>query len=183
MDKREAKAIIESLLYVWGEPLSTSDIAEVLEIKKSKVSEIISEMIADFNFYRRGLQIKQINNKYQLVTRPEHYEWISKLCTPKNNKKLSNAALETLSIVAYKQPITRMEIEAIRGVKCDRSIYTLVQKELIKEVGRLDKPGKPILFGTTDEFLKYFGLISIEQLPVLKKNIDSEDAENTINEE
>ncbi len=175
MDQREIKAIIESLLYVWGEPLSLSDIAEVLEMKKSKISDILTEMIADFNFYRRGLQIKQINNKYQLVTRPEHYEWISKLCTPKSNKKLSNAALETLSIIAYKQPITRMEIEAIRGVKCERSIYTLLQKDLIREVGRLDKPGKPILFGTTDEFLKYFGLISIEQLPELKKSTNSDD--------
>ncbi|MTI48166.1 SMC-Scp complex subunit ScpB [Sporosalibacterium faouarense] len=168
MDKREIKSIIEGLLFIWGEPLLASDITEVLDIKENEVHLILKEMMNDFNYNRRGLQIKQTNNSYQLTTRAEHFDWISKLCTPRNDKKLSNAALETLSIIAYKQPITRMEVEALRGVKCDRSINTLVQKELVKEVGRLDKTGRPILYGTTDDFLQYFGLTSLEQLPQLE---------------
>lgn len=174
MNKREIKSIIESLLFIWGEPLSVTDIAEVLEIHENEIKIIIQDMIDDFNYNRRGLQIKQVRNSYQLTTRAEHYDWISKLCTPKNDKKLSNAALETMSIIAYKQPITRMEVEALRGVKCDRSINTLLQKELIKEVGRLEKTGRPILYGTTDSFLQYFGLTSLDQLPQLKDLLDED---------
>lgn len=175
MDKREVKSIIESLLFIWGEPLSASDIADVLEFDVKEIDKLIKDMMDTFNYERRGLQIVQINKSYQLTTRSEHYEWISKLCTPKSDKKLSNATLETLSIIAYKQPITRMEIEALRGVKCDRSIRNLLHKNLVKEVGRLDRTGKPIIYGTTDDFLKYFGLTSLDQLPKLEKFNHSQD--------
>ncbi|KGG81394.1 segregation and condensation protein B [Caloranaerobacter azorensis H53214] len=179
MDKREIKSIIEALLFTWGDPLSLKDISSIIGISKEDVYNIINEMIEEFNYNRRGVQIVQFNDKYQLSTRPEHHEWISKLYTPKTSKGLSNAALETLSIIAYKQPITKTEIEAIRGVKCDKALNTLLDKKLIKEVGRLEKTGRPILYGTTDEFLLQFGLKSIDELPELKDltEIDLENIE------
>ncbi len=181
MDIREVKSIIEALLFTWGDPLSLEDISDVIELDKNSLKTIISEMIDDFNFNRRGIQIIQTNDKYQLSTRPEHFEWIKKLCTPRINKTLSNAALETLSIIAYKQPITKAEIEIIRGVKCDKALSTLIEKNLIKEMGRLDRAGKPIIYGTTDDFLRCFGLSSLEVLPELdESNIDEiEDLNNT----
>jgi len=168
MDDREIKSIIEALLFIWGDPLSLKDIAEVLELSKDEIEKNIKEMIDDFNFSRRGIQIIQINNSYQLSTRSEHFEWIRKLCNPMKTKTLSNAALETLSIIAYKQPITKAEIEMIRGVKCDKALSTLMEKNLIKEVGRMDKTGRPILYGTTEEFLKSFGLSTLDELPELE---------------
>lgn len=169
MDKQEIKAIIESLLFIWGEPLSLNDICDVLEINKKEISNLMDEMINEYDYKNRGFKIIQINNRYQLSTHTEHFDWIIKLCSPKNNKGLSNAALETLSIIAYKQPITRADIEAIRGVKCDKSLNTLMEKNLIREVGRLEKTGKPILYGTTDYFLKYFGLKILDELPEIKE--------------
>ncbi len=169
MDKKELKSIIEALLFIWGEPLTIDDISEVVGVKTNDLEKIINEMIDEFDYYRRGIRIIKINKSYQLCTRKEHYKWISKLCTPKTNKGLSNAALETLAIIAYKQPITRLDIESIRGVKCSKSLNTLMEKDLIKELGRLEKPGKPIVYGTTEYFLKYFGLTSLNDLPETKE--------------
>lgn len=169
MNKAKIKAIIEALLFVWGEPLSVNEISKILDIKKTDCRQILQEMQDEFTFENRGLRIVQFNDSYQLSTHPEHFEYISKLCTPKTNKSLSTAALETLAIIAYKQPITRADIESIRGVKCDKSINTLIEKDLIKEVGRVDKTGKPILYGTTENFLKSFGLRNIEELPEIDK--------------
>mgnify|MGYP000890759211 CR=1 FL=1 len=168
MDKREIKSIIEALLFIWGEPLSLKDICQILELEEKKTKDIINEMIDEFNYNRRGLKIIRIENNYQLSTRPEHHTWISKLSQEKNNKSLSNAALETLSIIAYRQPITRNEIEAIRGVRCDKALETLLNKNLIKEKGRLERTGRPIIYGTTKEFLRYFGLEDLSDLPPLK---------------
>lgn len=167
MDKKEIKSIIEALLFVWGDPLSLKDISYILEIDEKKTKEIICEMIDEFNFERRGIKIVQIKDSYQLGTRPEHFKWIEKLNIPKTKKNLSNAALETLSIIAYRQPITKSEIEAIRGVRCDKALDTLLEKEIIEEKGRLDKTGRPIIYGTTKQFLRYFGLKSLNELPPL----------------
>lgn len=167
MDKKEIKSLTEALLFVWGDPLSIKDICSVLNINKKYATTILNEMIEEFNITSRGLQIVQANNSYQICTRPEHYPWISKLCTPKTNKGLTNTALETLSIIAYKQPITKAEIEAIRGVRCDRAIRYLIDKNLVMEVGKLDKPGRPRIFGTTEDFLRYFGIKNISELPNL----------------
>lgn len=175
MDTREQKAIIESLLFVWGDPLSIKDISDVLEIDKKQIKEILEEMADEFNYERRGIQIIKTNNLYQLGTRPEHFDWIKKLSIPKDNRTLSNAALETLSIIAYKQPIIKNEIEIIRGVKCDKAISTLLTKNLIKESGRLDRTGRPILYTTTDEFLRCFGIESLKDLPKLKRQSDIEE--------
>lgn len=169
MDKKEIKSIIESLLFIWGDPLSLKDISNVLEMNEKKVEEIINEMINEFDFERRGIKITQIGDSYQLGTRSEHFDWIKKLSMPRTKKSLSNAALETLSIITYRQPITKSEIEAIRGVRCDKALDTLLEKELIEEKGRIEKTGRPIIYGTTKQFLKYFGLKSLKELPPLEE--------------
>ena len=165
MDNREIKSIIEGLLFTWGDPLELKDLSSVLEMEISELEDIMKELIDDFDFNRRGLRIIKFNNFYQIGTRPEHYEWIKKLNNKKNTKNLSNASLETLSIIAYKQPIIKSDVENIRGVRSDRAIDTLIDKKLVKELGRLERTGRPILYGTTEDFLKYFGLQTLEELP------------------
>jgi segregation and condensation protein B len=168
MEERELKAIIEALLFIWGDPLALKDISNILEIDEKKTEKILNEMIDEFDFNRRGLKIVRIKNSFQLSTRAEHHQWIGKLSQQKNTKSLSTAALETLSIIAYRQPITKNEIEAIRGVRCDKAVETLLTKELIEEKGRLERTGRPIIYGTTNEFLRYFGLKNLNDLPSLK---------------
>lgn len=167
MDHREIKSIIEGLLFAWGDPLDLKDLASVLNINENELEPIIKELIDDFDFNRRGLRVIKFNNSYQIGTRPEHYEWIKKLNNKKNTKNLSNAALEVLSIIAYRQPIIKSDIEAIRGVRSDRAIETLIDRRLVIEVGRLERTGRPILYGTSEDFLKYFGLEAIEDLPTI----------------
>lgn len=175
MDKRELKSIIEGLLFAWGDPLSLKDISSVLELNRRETQVILDEMIEEFNYLRRGIQILKVNDTYQLATRSEHFEYLKKLSVPKESKTLSSAALETLSIIAYRQPVIKSEIEVIRGVKSDKAISTLLEKGLIKEAGRLEKTGRPRLYKTTDDFLKCFGLQSLDELPVLKDSIDLSD--------
>jgi len=172
-NSKEIKAIIEALLFTSGEPLALGDISNALQIDTPSVGVLIEEMIEEFNTEERGIQIIAFNQKYQLCTRPDHIEYIKRLLKPQNKQSLSKAAVETIAIIAYKQPITRQNIDTIRGVKCDRIISNLVGRKLIKEVGRLDTPGRPILFGTTDEFLRYFSLRNINELPKLDElNLD-----------
>lgn len=177
MDKREIKAIIESLLFTWGDPLSIDDIGQILELDTKYLEDILKEMIDEFDYNRRGLRIVKVENTFQIGTRPEHYDWVKKLHQQKPPRNLSNAALETLSIIAYKQPVIKSDIEYIRGVKCDKAIETLTERNLIKELGRLERTGRPILYGTTSEFLKLFSLESLDDLPNL------ENIEDKIHEE
>lgn len=169
MDNKEVKAIIESLLFTWGDPLSSKDLAEILEMGKKDVEKILSEMMDEFDYNMRGIRIIKMNDLYQLGTRPEYYDYISKLINPKKERNLSNAALETLSIIAYRQPVIKSDIENIRGVRSDKAIETLADRGLIEEKGRLESIGRPILYGTTDLFLRAFGLTTIEELPELKE--------------
>lgn len=169
MDKREIKAIIEALLFTWGDPLSLKDISEIVKIDEKELSITMQELIDDFDFNRRGLRIVKMNSSYQIGTRPEHYDWIKKLHQQNPPKNLSNAALETLSIIAYKQPVIKSEIEYIRGVKCDRAIETLIERNLVEELGRLERTGRPIIYGTTKEFLRLFSLESLNDLPDMDK--------------
>lgn len=169
MDNKEMKAIIESLLFTWGDPLDLEDIAKILEIDKSNVYKVIKEMIDDFDHNKRGLRIIKMDNSYQIGTRPEHYNWLKKLKEQKPPKSLSNATLETLSIIAYKQPVVKSDIDYIRGVKCDRALKTLIERNLVKELGRLEKTGRPIIYGTTKEFLRLFSLESLNELPELER--------------
>ena len=122
-------------------------------------------MIEDYNYSRRGIHIIRMDNSYQMCTRGEYFEYISRLAEPPRKQNLSNAALEVLSIVAYKQPVTRASIEHIRGVNCDYIVNRLIERNFIEEKGRLDAPGRPILFGTTQHFLRSFGISDLQELP------------------
>lgn len=165
MFPKETKSIIESLLFVSKEPLTIKTLSYVLELPESEIQPLVNELVEEYNLEDKGINMSIVANGYQMHTRPEFAPYIEKLYKPQNSYGLSRAALETLAIIAYKQPITRAEIEAIRGVKADSSIGTLVEKNLVKEVGRKEGPGRPVLFGTSDSFLKYFGLKDISELP------------------
>ncbi len=163
------KSILESLLFAWGEPLNINEISRILNISVHNVTTVLNEMTEQFREDTdRGLIIQKFGNSYQITTKKDNYEFIQSLLQTTINKSLSTAAMETLSIIAYKQPVTKVEIELIRGVKCSNVVKGLLDKGLIKEVGKLDKPGRPTLYATTDEFLRHFGLNSIEELPSLK---------------
>lgn len=173
-------SIIESLLFASGEPLKIEYIGNIIECSISFTKDLLDYMIKGYSQEDRGIKLINVNDTYQLVTKPKNSDYVQKLLKTNVRQSLSQAALETLSIIAYKQPITRIEIDEIRGVKSDRAVLTLVEKNLIKETGRLDVPGRPILYSTTDEFLKFFGLENLNQMPQLEALIDkySEEEEN-----
>ena len=164
MERSEYKKIIEGLMYLWGDPLDISDISKILDLGKKETREILEEMTEEFN-RDRGLLIKKYDDSYQFVTRDEYFDFYTKLIKPERKPKLSNSSMEVLSIIAYKQPITRIEIDNIRGVKSSSSINTLVKRDLIEEAGRLDTIGKPIVYRTSEKFLKYFDINSLDDLP------------------
>jgi len=165
-DVVEIKSIIEGLLFVSGdEGLDLKTIAEIVELPIEKVSELVHQMQMDFRHSRRGLQIIEVANTFQFATLPDHSKYFEKLASSPSHSTLSQAALETLAIIAYKQPITRAEIEDIRGVKCEKAINTLMSKRLIQDAGRSETTGRPILYKTTTEFIEYFGLKNIGDLP------------------
>ena len=164
------KSVLESLMFAWGEPLNINEMSKILNLPSHSITSILNEMINEFNDDKaKGLVIQKFGNSYQLTTKKENYEYIQSLLQNTVNKSLSTAAMETLSIIAYKQPVTKVEIELIRGVKCSQVVKGLLDKCLIKEVGRLDKPGRPTIYATTDEFLRHFGLSSIDELPNMTK--------------
>ncbi|BCB04589.1 SMC-Scp complex subunit ScpB [Bacillus sp. KH172YL63] len=170
------KGILESLLFAAGdEGLSLKQVCSVLEIEEHEASDIIEDLKKGYEEDPdRGICIIEIAGTFQLVTKKENADYLKKLVESPNVSFLSQAALETLAIIAYKQPITRMEIEQIRGVKTERPVQTLMAKGLVKEVGRAEGTGRAYLFGTTKEFLDYFGLKSIEELPPLPENVQDE---------
>ena len=171
------KSAIESLLFVSGEPLSIKDLHNNLEIPVKVIESIISEMMVEYESENRGIKLISINGGYQLVSKPENSEIIQKLLKKNKRQSLSQASLESLAIIAYKQPITRVDIDEIRGVKSESAIQRLIERGLIKDIGRLEVPGRPILFGTTEEFLRQFELKALDELPSLDLY-----AENGINE-
>lgn len=158
---------VEAILFSIGESVSVDRLAKALEMEVGTLSRQMEEVIEAYNREERGIRMVELDNAFQLCTRNEYYDVLTKVvCTPKK-PNLTDVMLETLSIVAYKQPITRPEIEAIRGVSCSHTINKLMEYGLVEEVGRLDAPGRPILFGTTEEFLRSFGVASTEELPVI----------------
>ena len=163
------KSIIESLLFVFGEPLSCKEISKIIEFNYSDTKKFLEEMKEEYKRIDRGIELKNYGDSYQFVTKKINYKYVNRLINKNRKQRLSNSAMEILAIIAYKQPITRLEIEEIRGVKSSSSIDTLVSKNLVKEVGRIEKIGKPILYGTTKEFLRVFSLESIQSLPKLKE--------------
>jgi len=177
----EWKSILEGLLFAAGdEGLSIKQLTSVLEIDEARVLSIIEDLKEEYQKKERGIDLVEVAGVYQLTTKKEHAPYLKRLMETPMNQSLSQAALETLAIIAYKQPITRIEIEEIRGVKSERPIRTLLAKGLIQEVGREEGVGRAILYGTTKEFLEYFGLKTIEELPSLT---EIENEEHFIQEE
>lgn len=163
--KKTIKSAFESMLFTWGEPLEAKAAADVFNITRQEAIEYFTELQQEYEQEGRGIVIRRINQSFQFVTREENADYVKKLCTPVKTKRLSQSALEVLTIIAYKQPVTKGEIEAIRGIRCDRVVDGLLKKELICEKGRSDSVGRPILYGTTDIFLQNFGFSSIKDLP------------------
>lgn len=161
----ELKGIIEAILFTMGESVPLEKLAGVLELDKEKAKTIITQMMSDYEEKNRGIQIIELDGAYQMCTKKQMYEYLIKIARQPKKQALTDVLLETLSIIAYKQPVTRMEIEKIRGVSSGHAVNKLVEYNLVCEIGRLDVPGRPLLFGTTEEFLRSFGVNSIEELP------------------
>jgi segregation and condensation protein B len=174
-NKSKYFSIIESLLFVSGEPLKLKNIAAILNCEIEYTIELLNQMQLEYVSEERGIKLIAINDEYQLVTKSENGNYVQKLLKTNTRQSLSQAALESLAIIAYKQPVTRIEIDDIRGVKSDRAILTLQEKNLIKESGRLEAPGRPILYGTTEEFLRYFELANLKELPELESLLNEAD--------
>jgi segregation and condensation protein B len=169
MEALEKKSLIESLLFVSGEPVTLAALKDITELPEPEIKELIEELMAEYKGKNGGLQVIEIANGYQMTTNPAYASWIKKLKTTNTSNKLSMPALETLAIIAYNQPIIKAEIEQIRGVNSDGVIKTLLDRRLIKIMGRKEVPGKPLLYGTTREFLQYFGLKDLTDLPTIKE--------------
>ena len=169
MEKKEKKSLIESLLFVSGEPLALSAIKTSTDLPEVEIKECLDELMGEYKEREGGLLIIEIANGYQMVTNPFYAPWIKKLKSTAASGKLSMPALETLAIIAYKQPIIKAELEQIRGVNSDGVIKTLLDRRLIKIMGRKEVPGKPLLYGTTREFLQYFGLKDLTELPTISE--------------
>lgn len=163
----DLKAALECLLFATMEPLTTKELAGIMDLPVPEIEELLTELINEYNHSARGLQIQKLAGGYKMATKPAYAPYLEKLCRPRVNP-LSRPALETLAIIAYRQPVTRAEIESIRGVKVDHLLANLLERNLIQEVGRKETPGRPILYGTTSEFLAYLGLSSLKELPPLE---------------
>ena len=169
MELEKIQSIIESILFAAGRMVSIEEIELALEISRVDLEKILEKMQEEYKEEKRGIELIKLNNGYQLCSKKENYEYIYQIIDKRNKPKLSNAALETLSIIAYNPKISRAEIEAIRGVSVDATIYKLLEYGLIEEAGKLDLPGKPMSYKTTEEFLKMFGYSSLDELPELPR--------------
>ena len=163
-ERNKIEGIIECLLFACGDPLSEEKISKVLNLKKNELLFIIEEMNKNYKRSNRGIMIRRINDSYQLCTKPEYYSYIKELTEPMPKPTLSQAAYEILAFIACNKPITKARIEQIRGVNCDNLISKLQEYDLVKEAGRMDAPGRPILYETTDKFLRIFGFSSYEEI-------------------
>ncbi len=167
MDQKKIQAVIEAVLFAMGDSVEMSKFVHVLEMDEKEIREVIADMNAAYEQSDRGIYIAELENSFQLCTKPALYEYLIKVAKAPRKYVMSDTLLETLSIIAYKQPVTRLEIEKIRGVSCDHAVNRLLEFNLIQELGRLDAPGRPLLFGTTEEFLRTFGVKSLGDLPTL----------------
>ena len=167
MEEKKYEAIIEAILFTMGESVELERIASAIELDKKETKKIIERMMERYQDDSTGIQIIELDGAYQMCTKSEMYEYLIKIAKQPKRHVLTDVLLETLAIIAYKQPITKVEIEKIRGVSCDHAVNKLVEYNLVCELGRLDAPGRPLLFGTTEEFLRSFGVHSIDELPTL----------------
>ncbi|MCI6277271.1 MAG: SMC-Scp complex subunit ScpB [Clostridium sp.] len=182
-DRKRYISIIESLLFASGDPMKVKDIASILECSEKYTKEVLEELRIDYGKEERGIKVVCINNTYQLVTKPENSDYIQKILKTNSRQSLSQAAIESLAIIAYKQPITRVEIDEIRGVKSESALQKLLERNLIKECGRKEVIGRPILYGTTDEFLRQFQLENLKELPTIEELSEKEIALADTNDE
>lgn len=167
MDRTKAEAVIEAILFTMGESVEISKLADVIEEDVRTTKSILKDMTERYAEEDRGIALTQFDNAVQLCTKADMYEYLIKIAKSPRKMTLTDTVLETLSIIAYKQPVTRLEIEKVRGVSCDHAINKLLEYDLITELGRLDAPGRPLLFGTTEQFLRCFGVKSLDELPEL----------------
>lgn len=167
MDRERQEAVIEAVLFTMGESVEIGKLAELIEESKAKTRKIVYEMKEKLQQSNRGIDIVELDDSFQMCTKTDMYEYLIKIAKSPRKYVLTDSVLETLSIIAYKQPVTRADVEKVRGVNCDHAINRLIEFNLVTELGRLDAPGRPLLFGTTEEFLRRFGLNSLESLPEL----------------
>ena len=165
MELKQTKGEIEAILFAMGEAVELSRFAKAIQQDNTTTRKIIRDMMLDYQREERGIHIIELENSFQLCTKREYYDSLIRIAAQPKKPTLTDVMLETLSIIAYKQPVTKAEIEKIRGVKCDHAINKLMDYDLIRELGRLDAPGRPILLGTTEEFLRCFGVQGLEELP------------------
>lgn len=168
MNKKNVKAAIEAILFSFGESVELGKIAAAVELDREVTESYIKELMDEYEAEERGVRIIELEQSYQMCSKKEYYDCLIKIKEQPRKHVLTDVLLETLSIIAYKQPITKVEIEKIRGVSSDHAVNRLVEYNLVQELGRLDAPGRPLLFGTTEEFLRSFGVNSIDELPTLK---------------
>lgn len=171
--KDSLKSAMESMMFVWGEPLEIKAAADVFGIDKKEALELFRELQKEYEEQNRGIRIREVDKAFQFHTFSENDDYIQRLCTPVKEKRLSQSAMEVLAIIAYKQPVTKGEIESIRGIRCDRVIEGLLKKDLIEEKGRSTGIGRPILYGTTTIFLENFGFSDLKDLPRLENVSDA----------
>lgn len=167
--RKTKKSALESMMFVMGEAIEVKDAASILETSREEIRELFNELKDEYEMEGRGIRIRQLDDSYGFVTNIENDVFIRKLCTPVRIKRLSQAALEVLAIIAYRQPVTRGEIDSIRGIKSERVIEGLSDKGLVEAVGRSEGVGRPVLYGTTKEFLARFGFSSLDDLPEIEE--------------
>jgi len=168
MTDKSIKSALESLLFVWGEPLEAKTAAELFNIPAADMLELLRQLAGEYEERGSGLRIRELDKAFQLCTAPENDDYIRRLCTPVKEKRLSQAALEVLAVIAYKQPVTKPTIDSIRGIKSDRVLEGLMKRGLVEERGRSSAIGRPVLYGTTREFLALFGFESLDELPEIE---------------
>ena len=169
MERRQQEAAMEAVLFAMGEYVEIGKLAEVIEEDEDTARQIINEMKEKWEKEGRGVSIAEFEDSFQMFTRGDMYEYLIKVASTPRKYVLTDTLLETLSIIAYKQPVTKLDIERIRGVNCDHAVNRLIEFELVTELGRMDAPGRPLLFGTTEQFLRSFGVKSLEELPELNE--------------
>ena len=165
LELAERVGIVEAILFVTGNAVEKKEICRAMEITEGELEETLDELESGYDFDRRGLRLLRFGAHVQLATRPDYAPFVEKLLQPVQKQSLSQAVMETLVVIAYRQPVTKAEIEQVRGVKCDYSVQSLMTKGLIEEVGRKEALGRPILYGTTDAFLRHFCISSLSELP------------------
>lgn len=173
MDERDIKCAMEAILFANGSPVPISTLAKATDIKLSYANTLIKELMDEYNNGKRGIFIMKLEESYQMCSRKEYGEYIRKVMDIKRNSPLSQAALEVLAVIAYNQPVTKAFVEQVRGVDCSGVIGSLTTKELIEEKGRLELPGRPLLYGTTENFLRCFQIETLDDLPPLPQESDN----------